>query len=670
MVSGFDRYRIRTRIFGGFGALIVLGLAISALGDWQLSAVGRQVGQLGTVSEGLSRILEAARLVETLRSTAQAYKTSGGEDALSEFNTAEEAVKAVLRDSAGATRSAERKKLYGDAGDAVDALKGNVDQLVKLVTGMTEQRAKLMKGGDKLSAATAALVEAGSKVGNPAVTAGAHELETAVLLVREANWRFLATKDPKEAKTFHDAVQSAKALVNDAENQGYSDPVLEAIGTVNEAMRDYTFAFTDLSAGIIKSDELFAKTIAPAIVGIEKQLSEARSMLLTTASEAKSSTNAQLSRTMILQNGIAAGALVIGLVLAFVIGGGITRPLSAMTAAMTRLAGGDKDIDIPARGGTDEVGEMAEALEIFRQSLITADTLADERRREQERKEQRQRAVETHIAGFESFIQEALGAFAAAATELRTTAEGMTGIAEAASSQANAVSAASDEASSNVQTVAAATEEMAASIAEIGRQVVQSSEIAADAVREAARTGTTMQDLAAAAQKIGEVVQLIQHIASQTNLLALNATIEAARAGEAGKGFAVVASEVKSLATQTGKATDEIGAQIGAMQAAVGNAVTAIDSIDRIIGRMNEIATSIASAIEQQSAATREITRNTQEAARGTGEVSQNIVAVNRAAGETGAAAGQVLQSSDDLARQAETLRAEVGRFLDNIRVA
>jgi methyl-accepting chemotaxis protein/CHASE3 domain sensor protein len=670
MTLQLNRFRIRTRIFGGFGALIILGLAISALGDWQLSAVSHQVGQLGTVSEGLSRVLEAARLVETLRSTAQSYKSTGDDAALKEFIAAQDAVTTAMAESAKATKSADRKKLYSDTLDALDGLRGNVDQLVKLVNGMKEQRTKLLQGGDKLSVATAALVDAGDKANNPAVKAGAHELETAVLLVREANWRFLATADAKETTIFHDAVQKARAIVNDAENQGYDDTIMTAIGGVNEAMRDYTYAFTDLSAGIIKADELFAKNVAPGITDIEQRLAQARSLLLSTAAQAKTGTDAELSRTMIVQNGIAAGALVIGLLLAFTIGGGITRPLTAITGAMTRLAGGDKEVEIPARDNTDEIGEMAHALEVFRQSLITADRLAADQRVEQQRKEQRQQAIEGHIAGFESFVQEALGAFASAATELRTTAEGMTGIAEAASSQASAVSHASDEASANVQTVAAATEEMASSIAEIGRQVIQSSEIAADAVREAARTSATMQGLADAAQKIGEVVQLIQNIASQTNLLALNATIEAARAGEAGKGFAVVASEVKSLATQTGKATDEIGAQIGAMQAATGNAVAAIGSIDQIIGRMSEIATSIASAIEEQSATTREITRNTQEAARGTGEVSQNIVAVNQAAAETGAAAGQVLSSSEDLARQAETLRTEVGRFLENIRVA
>jgi methyl-accepting chemotaxis protein len=211
---------------------------------------------------------------------------------------------------------------------------------------------------------------------------------------------------------------------------------------------------------------------------------------------------------------------------------------------------------------------------------------------------------------------------------------------------------------------------MAASISEISNQVQQSSQTAAEAVREAARTNETVQSLSGMAQKIGAVVELIQAIASQTNLLALNATIEAARAGEAGKGFAVVASEVKGLASQTAKATEEISTQIGAMQSSTNDAVVAIASISKTIGRMNEIASAIAAAVEQQGAATHEITRNTQEAARGTGEVSRNITGVNAAAGHTGKAASDVLTASTRLGDQAQSLRSEMDRFFADIRAA
>ncbi|HYM01746.1 MAG TPA: methyl-accepting chemotaxis protein [Stellaceae bacterium] len=349
---------------------------------------------------------------------------------------------------------------------------------------------------------------------------------------------------------------------------------------------------------------------------------------------------------------------------------GIARPITAMTAAMKRLAEREFSVEIDGAGRKDEVGRMAAAVQVFKTSMIEADRLAAEQRAEQARKEERQRRIEDYLRAFDAKVQETLGTLTAASTEMRSTAESMASIAEETSRQATAVSAASEQASTNVQTVATAAEEMTATVSEISRQVTQSSGVAARAVDEAARTGTTVDGLAAAAQKIGDVVRLISEIASQTHLLALNATIEAARAGEAGKGFAVVASEVKNLANQTAKATEEISTQISSMQGVTKDAVGAISGINRTIGEISEIATAIASAVEEQAAAAREITRNTQEAATGTQDVSRNITGVNQAANETGSAAAHVLRASGELSRQADALRGEVDTFLANIRAA
>ena len=349
---------------------------------------------------------------------------------------------------------------------------------------------------------------------------------------------------------------------------------------------------------------------------------------------------------------------------------GIARPITRMSTLMNRLADGDLAVSVEGADRRDEVGALAHALVVFKEHAEKTQALEAEKAAEQQRKERHQEAVEKAIHVFETSVRAALDALAAASTEMRATAESMAATAEEASRQATAVSSASEEATINVQTVAAATEEMSSTVSEIGRQVAQSSAIAAKAVDEAKHTDNTVQGLAAAAQKIGDVVQLINDVASQTNLLALNATIEAARAGEAGKGFAVVASEVKALANQTGKATEEISSQITAIQAATREAVDAIKDIGQTITKMSEIATAIAAAIEEQGTATQEIARNTQEASRGTQEVSSNIVGVNQAAHETGSAATQVLESAGDLSKQAETLRAEVDRFLASIRAA
>ena len=349
---------------------------------------------------------------------------------------------------------------------------------------------------------------------------------------------------------------------------------------------------------------------------------------------------------------------------------GVSTPIQRMTDAMKRLAGHDLSTEITGLGRKDEIGAMAAAVQVFKDSMVKAEHLAEEQQLDHAQKQLRAARIEAINATFDSQASEALNFLASAATELRATAGGMSDNADLASKQAGAVAAASEEASGNVQTVAAATEQLSSSIQEIARQVVQSSTIAGQAVQEAAATGGTMQTLSEAAQKIGEVVRLINDIAGQTNLLALNATIEAARAGEAGKGFAVVASEVKNLATQTARATEDISAQVAAMQSSTGNAVAAIERIDATIGRMNEISTSIAAAMEQQGAATQEIARNVQEAARGTTEVSSNITGLNQSVEETGSAAVQVLTAADELGQQAEQLRARVGTFLADIRSA
>ena len=269
---------------------------------------------------------------------------------------------------------------------------------------------------------------------------------------------------------------------------------------------------------------------------------------------------------------------------------------------------------------------------------------------------------------FEANIKAIVETVSSSSTELQGSAQSMSSTAEETSRQATAVAAASEEASTNVQTVASAAEELSKSVEEVGRQVGQSNKIAQSAVEEAQKTNEKVQGLAEAAQKIGEVVNLINDIASQTNLLALNATIEAARAGEAGKGFAVVASEVKSLANQTAKATEEIAAQIGAIQSATADAVSAIQGIGSTIGEISEIATTITEAVQQQGSATTEIAANVNQAASGTQEVSQNISGVTQAASETGEAATQVLAAANELSQQSEMLRDQVDSFLVEIR--
>lgn len=349
---------------------------------------------------------------------------------------------------------------------------------------------------------------------------------------------------------------------------------------------------------------------------------------------------------------------------------GVSAPVMKMSGAMADLAEGRIEIDVEGTDRGDEIGKLARAMAVFKENAIKNRAMEAEKLQAVAAREARAKRIEELNHNFEQSASGALDMLAAAATELRETASGMSESAMDAGKKSGAVAAASEQASANVQAVASATEQLASSISEISRQVSQSSNIAAQAVQEADQTNATVANLAATAQKIGEVVGLINDIASQTNLLALNATIEAARAGEAGKGFAVVASEVKGLANQTAKATEDISAQVSTMQSAMQSAVTAIDSIGKTIRSMNDISASVAAAVEEQGAATKEITRNVSEASQGTAEVSRNISGVSQTVEETGAASGQVLTAAEELSHQAELLRSNVQRYLHDIQSA
>jgi len=348
---------------------------------------------------------------------------------------------------------------------------------------------------------------------------------------------------------------------------------------------------------------------------------------------------------------------------------GIVGPLQRLSGITTRLAGEDYAIDVTETERRDEIGTLALSIRTLRDAAREAAEL----RREQERgkrcaEEERRRSALAMADSFESSVKQVSDVISASAGHMKEAAESLTGLARQTSSQATSVAAAAEQASTNVQTVAAASEELSASINEISRQVQQSAAMSAEAVTEARRTDSLVQGLADAANRIGEVVNLINDIAAQTNLLALNATIEAARAGEAGKGFAVVAGEVKSLANQTARATDEISAQIGAVQGATGQAVAAIRLIGGTIGRIDEIGAGIAAAVEEQHAATAEISRNIQQASAGTRQVTDYLTRLASAVGEVGDTSDTVLTASHDLADQSNRLDQEVGTFLHSVR--
>jgi methyl-accepting chemotaxis protein len=495
------------------------------------------------------------------------------------------------------------------------------------------------------------------------------QLQAAVLLAADPDIKARAVQARSTASDdFRTASQSYEPLIDPGEERHLAD-------AIQAAWRDYQAHDSQLESIALTGNKSAAARFYSVELGAlfskvrEALEAEQKYNIAASVVSAARADTAYVQAIWIIGIGAFLGAA-LALLLAVWLKRTVTARVVRMAGNMRRLAARDYDFDLPDAALADEIGDMARAMEACRAGLKTADELAAAEVAALNSRAARAAALDALSTAFESKVGQMVAEVSASATEMKIEAQSMTDTADQTIQQATNVAAAAEQASANVQTVASAAEELASSIAEIARQVAQSSKIAGRAKDDAARTDAVVHALAEGAQKIGEVVGLISSIAGQTNLLALNATIEAARAGDAGKGFAVVASEVKSLATQTAKATEDIGRQITQIQTATREAVAAIEGIGSTIGEISEIGAAIAAAVEEQGSATQEIARNVQQAAIGTQEVTSNITGVSDGANGTGTTAANVLGAAGKLARKADELRREVGQYIAGVKAA
>ena len=599
------RLGIKPRVYGGFGVFVVLGMILTIIAALQLMTIRTGVGKLGALSDNVVRALQTGREFEIMRRAMLQYRFEGEDDALKTASVAAGKASKLLKDAAAATLSDERRRIYSDLDANVVDFQNKRAQLEQIGKRLNEERATLSTVGDAMTAATGQLLAAVPANADPALRQTLEILETRLLQVRVANLRFQANHDAKGPAALKANSERAKAAIETLEGKALPDEARKALASTKDALSSYNAAFDGFAADLLNSSDVYANGIVPQNVHMLDSIGVAEQSLRTDFATTKLAVGDTISGTIELQAMIGVATLFLGCFIAFMVGGSIVRPIVGMTDAMTKLAGGDVGVEIPSQDSADEIGAMAKAVDVFKQSMATArqleaDTIGARAKAERERKQM----MHSLAATFDQTVNAIVGGVSAAAEDLQTTARALSDAATETATQATTVAAASEQASGSVGSVASATEELSYSVKEISEQVHHSRKMAADAAQQAEQTDAQMHDLAQAAEKIGGIVNLIAEIAGQTNMLALNATIEAARAGKSGRGFAVVAQEVKALAEQTAKATAEIGAQITGIQASTQTAANYITSIAKATNEVSTIAASIASAVEEQGAET------------------------------------------------------------------